>query len=145
MKTAFNLVLVAGLSLGSTVALADWSGDLLCTKATYSRGGRELVADAKGRVTVKMVDGMPVAEVKLSDLRLFTNYGSTRGSKLKNLPLAGDVADGNDMWFSTTSPKVSSKIIKTILFDLSSLERGLSEVTTLKGNVYKMDCMVRED
>ncbi|MBS1962264.1 MAG: hypothetical protein JST04_08620 [Bdellovibrionales bacterium] len=138
-----KFLVLAAILIHSAPTFADWSGDLLCAKPM--NGKSALVADAKGRVTVKMVDGMPIAEFKLADVRLFSNYGQTRGSIAKAVDLKGDVEDGNDAWFATVKPTARQAVIKLIRFDLSSLDRGLSTITTNKGNSYAMDCLVRED
>lgn len=138
-------LLIGLIALTSFSAFAQWSGDILCVKPEQVTAQRKLVADAKGRITVKMVDGAPVAQIAFSDLRLFSDYGSVRGSKMTAVTFSGDVGDGNDSWFANTLPTSKKSIIKDIQFDLSSLDRGLTTVTTLKGNKYEMDCVVRND
>lgn len=93
-----------------------------------------------------MNDGIATAEVSLESLRLYSKYGATRGSTFKGMSLNGEVEYGDDLWFANTAPSAEkNKSIRSINFDLSSLNRGLTTIMTAKGNSYSMDCVVRED
>lgn len=138
-------LMIGLLTLTSLSAMADWSGDVLCVKPTQTPTEHKLVADAKGRILVKEVNGLPVAQIVMNDIRLYTEYGSKKGSKFLAISLSGEVGDGNDAWFSLSKPVKTNSVIKEIQFDLSSLGRGLSQVKTQKGNVYQMYCVVRAD
>jgi len=138
-------MLAVSVLLGSLSAHADWSGDILCAQPRPTESGHSLLADAKGRVQMTMVDGRPVATFEMSDVRLFSEYGTVRGTVTNDLVLTGDIHDGNDSLFVSALPEAESPLIRSISFDLSSLNRGLTKVTTQRGNVYEMLCMVRED
>lgn len=147
MKALLILAILCTTSFAHAQVKTVWKGDILCAKP-YN--GTELVADAKGRIEVTKDGemGIPQANVKL-EVRLFSGGGSVKGSTFNKLDLNGEVTDGNDYWSVTLIDRglnrQEKKIIKDITLDLSTHDKGLSKVITLKGNEYVMDCLVRED
>lgn len=143
-KLIFALATLTSLS-----TFADWSGDILCTQPLQSKEHSQklyrFVADAKGRINVKMIDDMPVAEVTFNDIRLYGTYGKVRGSVFTEVSVRGEVNEGNEMWFSNTLPVNTNATLKSIELNLSTLEPQLTIVKTKIGRSYPMNCVVRKD
>lgn len=135
MKSMFMLT---SLFLTLT-AHANYTADLLCT----SRGlSDKLVADSKGVMEVVQKENGEQVTLSL-DLRLFSEFGTQKGSEFKNLQVKGDVVDGNDRFYLIVKPSNENKIIEEIVIDFSTVGKEKSFVKTKKGNLYIMDCLVR--
>lgn len=133
-----SLVMVTSLFLTLTT-YANYTADLLCT----SRGlSDKLVADSKGVMEVVQKENGEQVFLTL-DLRLFSDFGTQKGSEFKNLQVNGEVVDGNDRFYLIVKPSNENKIIEEIVIDFSTVGKEKSFVKTKKGNLYNMDCLVR--
>jgi hypothetical protein len=133
MKT----ILAIAIFSMSVPSFADWTAKIKCKTV----GGNELVA--KAQVTLKVVydtNQVPIAELILDSVSLFSSYGASSGSTFKNILLQSvEMTTEGDYAFGLLLPIVDHKVINRIELGLG--EPGANTIIeTNKGNRYVMAC-----